>query len=272
MALFQHLYAIGAVRSALWRLWYPFVTRRLREEEVLFLNYGFETEPPMGLMLPPDDESNRACIQLYHHVATQVELTGKHVLEISCGHGGGAAYLARTLRPSTYTGLDRNAAGVRFCQQRHAVEGLAFVRGDAEVLPIETATVDAVVNIEASHCYANFPQFLGEVARVLRPGGHFLYADFRFRDDLTAWEGALALAPLELVQSRVISAEVLCGLDQKAQRSEDLVTRRLPKWLHSPGRDFAGIPGSRIYNAFQRGEIVYHSYCFVKPPAPAVAT
>jgi hypothetical protein len=25
-----------------------------------------------------------------------------------------------------------------------------------------------------------FPRFLAEVARVLRPGRHFLYADFRF--------------------------------------------------------------------------------------------
>ena len=272
MPLFQHLYSIGAVRSALWRLWYPFVTRRLRGEEVLFLNYGFETEPPMGLTLSPDDEPNRACIQLYHHVATQVELTGKHVLEISCGHGGGAAYLARTLRPSTYTGLDRNAAGIRFCQQRHAVEGLAFVPGDAENLPIEAGTVDAVVSIEASHCYGSFPQFLNEVSRVLRPGGHFLYADFRFRDELTKWEDALALAPLELVQSRVISAEVLRGLDRNAQRSEDLVTRRLPKLLHALGRDFAGIPGSRLYNAFQGGEIRYHSYCFAKPPVQPVTT
>lgn len=272
MALFNQLYSIGAVRSVLWRLWYPFVTRRLRGEEVVFLNYGFETEPPLGLPLTPADEPNRACIQLYHHVATQVELAGKHVLEISCGHGGGAAYLARTLRPSSYTGLDRNAAGIRFCQHRHSEDGLAFVRGDAESLPFASETVDAVINIEASHCYARFPQFLGEVARVLRPGGHFLYADFRFRDELPAWEYALASAPLELVHSHAITGGVLRGLDLNGPRSLELVTRRLPKWLHSLGRDFAGIPGSRIYTAFQREGILYHSYCFVKPPAEPALT
>ena len=80
------------------------------------------------------------------------------------------------------------------------------------------------------------------------------------------------MAPLELVQSRDISAEVVRGLDRNAQRSNDLVTRRLPQWLHSLGRDFAGVPGSRLYRAFQREEILYHSYCFVKPPEPAVAT
>jgi hypothetical protein len=88
-------------------------------EEVLFLNYAFETDPPVGLKLDPDDEPNRACIQLYHHVATQVELKGKRILEVSCGHGGGASFLTRALQPSLYTGLDLNPTGIKFCQQRH---------------------------------------------------------------------------------------------------------------------------------------------------------
>ena len=265
MSLFSQVYAIGAVRSLLWKLWYPFVTRRLNGTEVLFLNYGFETEPPMNLPLGPADEPNRACIQLYHHVATQVDLTGRHVLEVSCGHGGGAAYVARTLRPATYTGIDLNPAGIRLCQERHTVDGLAFFQGDAEALPFASDTVDAVINIEASHCYGRFPQFLQEVARVLRPGGYFLYADFRFSDDQAAWELALATAPLELVHAQVISAEVLRGLDRNAARSLELVTGRLPTWLHSLGRDFAGIPGSRVYRGLQDGGVVYHSYCYLKP-------
>ena len=83
---------------------------------VLFLNYAFETDPPVGLPLEPGDEPNRACIQLYHHVATQVELRGKDVLEVSCGHGGGASWLMRTLHPASYTGLDLNPTGIAFYQ------------------------------------------------------------------------------------------------------------------------------------------------------------
>ena len=52
------------IRKAIWKLWYPFLTRRLRDEDVLFLNYAFETEPPMAVPLTPGDETNRACIQL----------------------------------------------------------------------------------------------------------------------------------------------------------------------------------------------------------------
>ena len=99
MPVIDSLFSIGRIRKAIWQLWYPFLTRRLRGQEVLFLNYAYEEEPPMGIPLQPDDEPNRACIQLYHHVATQIPLRGKQVLEVSCGHGGGAAYLARTLQP-----------------------------------------------------------------------------------------------------------------------------------------------------------------------------
>ena len=264
MPLIDHLFSVGAIRKAIWKLWYPFLTRRLHGEGVLFLNYAFETEPPMGLPLSPADEPNRACIQLYHHVATQVELRGKNILEVSCGHGGGASYLMRTLRPLTYTGLDLNPAGIRFCSHRHRVEGLHFVQGDAENLVFEDSAFDAVLNVEASHCYPNLTRFLSEVVRVLKPGGHFLYADFRFSESLVEWEQALAAAPLTLLQSHVINAEVLRGMDRNSPRSQDLLVRHLPRFLHSLGRDFAGVQGSRIYTALQRNELSYRAYCFVK--------
>jgi SAM-dependent methyltransferase len=265
--LIDHLFAIGRIRRAIWQLWYPFLTRRLHGEEVLFLNYAYEEEPPMGISLTPGDEPNRACIQLYHHVATQVELRGKNVLEVSCGHGGGASYLMRTLLPKSYTALDLNPIGINFCEQRHRVGGLNFIHGDAENLSFEPNTFDAVINVEASHCYPNFPRFLAEAARVLRPGGHFLYADFRFADGMAGWEKAIAAAPLKMLRNRSINAEVLRGMDRNSPRSQDLVARHLPKFLRSLGADFAGVKGSRIHNALNSCELSYRSYCFEKPAA-----
>lgn len=265
MPLIDHLFAIGPVRKAIWRLWYPFLTRRLRQEEVLFLNYAYETEPPLDLPLAADDEPNRACIQLYHHVAAQIDLRDRKVLEVSCGHGGGASYLTRTLQPRHYTGVDLNRAGVEFCRKRHPLGRLDFLEGDAQNLMFADHTFDAVINVEASHCYPDFPRFLAEVARVLRPGGHFLYADFRFRDGLGAWEQALAAAPLSLVQMHVINPEVLRGMAVNSARSQALIVRHLPEFLQKLGRDFAGVEGSRIYTALQHGDVSYRSYCFRKP-------
>jgi ubiquinone/menaquinone biosynthesis C-methylase UbiE len=264
MSLIDPLFSVGFLRKAIWKLWYPFLTRRLRSEEVLFLNYAFETDPPVGLSLEPADEPNRACIQLYHHVATQTDLGGKRVLEVSCGHGGGASFLSRTLQPAAYTGLDLNPTGIRFCQQRHRIAGLAFVQGDAGNLPFPDASFDVVLNVEASHCYPDFPRFLAGVARVLKPGGRFLFADFRFDDELAGWDRDLAAAPLKMLQSRIINAEVLRGMDINSERSQRLLVRHLPQFMHSLGRDFAGIQGSRIYAALKENRMSYRSYCFIK--------
>ncbi len=105
---------------------------------------------------------------------------------------------------------------------------------------------------------------------MLRPGGHFLYADFRFSDGaitggFAEWEASLAAAPLTRVQSREINAEVRRGMERNGARSEALIQQHLPKWLHALGRDFAGIPGSRVHTALARGELSYRSFCFVKP-------
>ena len=270
MPVIDYLFAIGPVRKAIWKMWYPFLTRRLRGEDVCFLNYAYEEEPPLALPLAIEDEPNRACIQLYHHVATQVSLHGQTVLEVSCGHGGGASYLTRSQEPNRYIGLDLNPEAIRFCQERHRIARLHFQTGDAEKLPFESGSFDAVINVEASHCYPDFPQFLAEVARVLRPGGHFLYADFRFSDgtvssSFSEWDQELANAPLKLCHSRIITAEVLRGMDLNSKHSEALIIRRLPKFMHRLGRDFAGVRGSRIYNALQHGELSYRSYCLQKP-------
>ena len=269
MPFIDHLFSIGRIRKVIWQWWYPFLTRRLHGEEVLFLNYAYEEYPAMAIPLAPADEPNRACIQLYYHVATQVELRGKKVLEVSCGHGGGASYLTRTLQPASYTALDLNPTGIRFCKSRNHIANLNFIQGDAEHLPFEANTFDAVINVEASHCYPNFPKFLAEVARVLRPGGHFLYADFRFRDRQAEWENAIAAAPLKLLNAENINPEVLRGMDHNSPRSQALITRHLPKFLHSLGRDFAGTHGSRIHQALASGELSYRSYCFTKLTGPA---
>src|SRR6185295_11572042 len=85
--------------SFLGRYMYPIVTR-FGNDDLVFLNWGYEEDPPMAIPLSAADEPNRACIQLYHHTAAQTDLRDKRVLEVSCGHGGGAAYLARTVEPT----------------------------------------------------------------------------------------------------------------------------------------------------------------------------
>jgi len=244
--------------------WYPFLSRRLDAENLTCLNYGYEEDPPMAVPLEGSDEPNRFGIQLYHRVATQADLNGKKVLEVSCGHGGGASYLARTLHPASYTGLDFNPDGIAFCQKRHQVPGLEFVHGDAENLPFGDESFDAVINVEASHAYPELSRFLAEVVRVLRPGGNFLYADFRGRSEFPGWDAALADTGLRQVSACVINESVLRSLDKNSERSLELIGSKLPALMRPFGRRFAGVPGTGLYRLIENGNAEYRMYCFTK--------
>jgi ubiquinone/menaquinone biosynthesis C-methylase UbiE len=245
------------------RLVYPAITRRLSKDDVVFLNYGYEEDPPMGLPLSVSDEPNRFFIQLYHRTATQTDLSGKDVLEVSCGHGGGASYLTRSLHPASYTGLDLNPGAIALCRKKHALAGLEFFQGDAENLPFPDQSFDAVINIEASLHYPGFRRFLAEVARVLRPGGHLLYADVRGRAQVAEWEAALADAPLQMLSQREINAEVVRGIEGSSERWQGVIDRNVPKPLRGVIRDFSGVQGSKIYRAYQSGQSSYRMYNFV---------
>ncbi len=261
------VYRIGStpLYKKMFKYWYPYMTRHIvQREDVVFLNWGYEEEPPMGLPLDEADEANRYSIQLYHQTATQVDLSGKKVLEVSSGHGGGASYLTRTLHPASYTGLDFNADGVAFCQRRHNQPGLEFVQGDAQNLPFPDESFDAVINVEASHIYPDFDGFVGEVARVLRPGGHFLHADFRNRGGFAEWEDTLAKPRMRIISEKNISDQVLRGLQLNSPRSSELINRYMPAVLRRFGREFAVVDGSWFYKDLERGEIEYRTYCLTK--------
>ena len=68
------VYRIGstATYKKLFRYWYPLMTKRLGQgDDVQFLNWGYEEDPPLALPLDAADEPNRYSIQLYHQTATQ---------------------------------------------------------------------------------------------------------------------------------------------------------------------------------------------------------
>jgi ubiquinone/menaquinone biosynthesis C-methylase UbiE len=238
----------------------PLGTRQVGND-VVFFNFGYEEDPPMGLPLEPPDERNRYCIQLYHVTASQVDLTGKKVLEVSCGAGGGASYIMRTLGPASYTGLDLNPASIDLARKRHNVPGLDFVQGDAQNLPFPDESFDAVVNVEASHQYPDFARFLAEVARVLRPGGHFLYTDNRRPQAVAGWDMFVSEAPLRQLSQRNILDEAKRGLAANTQRSDELLSRRVPQFVVRAVRYGVGVMDRDLE---RDGGIAYRLYCFVK--------
>lgn len=210
----------------------------------------------MAIPLGPADEPDRYPIQMYHRTATQVDISGKRVLEVSCGHGGGASYLMRTLKPASYTGLDLNKAGIKFCRRRHQIPGLDFVQGNAVDLPFPDDSFDAVINIEAASYYPNYPRFLSEVSRVLVPGGHFLYTDLRPAPHVAEWEAALDRCGMTIVSQRDISADVARGLELNTPRLKRLNARFVPNPVVD--KSFEGIRRNMV-----SGQSSYRMYCLV---------
>lgn len=104
-----------------------------------------------------------------------------HLLEVGCGSGGPAIFLARTMGLSV-TGVDINEAGIAAANAAAAEAGLAvqakFLCLDGGVtLPFADQSFDAIQSIDAINHIPDRMALLNELYRLLRPGGTLLYTD-----------------------------------------------------------------------------------------------
>ena len=196
---------------------YDEVAERLPSPELIFLNYGFaEGSGESCSWIAPADQRHKYHLNLVKHVMTGVELTRRTILEVGSGRGGNCYYFSRYTPAKRIYGIDRCEANVRFCRSVHHLPNVVFLHGDAEQIPFRSDTFDVVLNLESSHCYPHFDQFLAEVHRVLKPGGTFCYADLWFLEFLELdWkerENALRMAPFTFLSEEDISQWVLEAL------------------------------------------------------------
>ena len=247
------------VQQLAWRACYEVMAHTLPMPSWSFMNYGFvpDLADHQALILDPADEPDRLCIHMYDYVLGGYPLTGRDVLEVGSGRGGGASYLCRSRSPSSVTGVDVARRAVGLSQRDRRGAGLRFVQGDAGALPFPDGSFDVVVNIESSHCYPSFTAFLDEVARVLRPGGLFAYADFRPRTEVSELLDRLAGGTLDLVSSEDITANVLAALREDSDRKTALIEQMVPRLFRGPFRRFAATANSSTYAKFQNGELRY---------------
>ena len=263
--IFIALCEVPGFKKVLWRTWYEYLAGSQRAPEWTFMNYGYAANDGEALALKPGDERDRNSVQLYDHVAGAVDLKGQSVLEVGSGRCGGASFIKRYLHPARMVGVDLSRNAVRFSEAMHRVPGLEFRTGDAEHLPFNEGTFDAVVNVESSHCYPSFEKFLSEVCRVLRSGGHFLYADFRSRTETDAWRSALRNSGLTVLRETDITPNIIAALEKDDDRKFDLIRRLIPRVLQPSFLDFAAVRGSTVFEAFRTGQLVYMSFDLTKP-------
>jgi ubiquinone/menaquinone biosynthesis C-methylase UbiE len=237
-----------------------------KEGHMIYMNFGYARLEPNAekIQLKETDEMDRYCIQLYHHVVGSINLHGLDVLEVGCGRGGGTSYVMRYLKPKSITGIDISEKSITFCKRRYAIEGLSFLHGDAEALPLSDNSFDIIVNIESSHCYGYMERFLKEVYRVLRPNGYFLFADYRDKDRIDTLRSQLVSSGLEILKEERISLNVLKALEIDDKRKLNIIQKKVPWILQMPFRAFAAIQGTEIYEQFRVGDFDYRSFILRK--------
>lgn len=261
--LVDTVYEVPRVKRFLNRSWYEYLARADKDAHMLFMNYGYDDPGAGARALDPADEGRRLCIQLYDRVAGAIDLAGRRVLEVGCGRGGGASFVMRYLRPQSLVGVDIADSAVAFCNGYHQVAGLSFRQGDAEALPFADGSFDVVVNVESSHCYGSMEGFVGEVSRVLRPGGHLLFTDHRPRERLGRLRGQLTGA-LDLVEEERITPGIVRALDRDNDRRLALIERQAPRLLRRQFREFAATRGTPLYESFRGGAVEYLRFVLQK--------
>ena len=106
--------------------------------------------------------------------------TVDRVLEIGCGRGEGVREIARRFGPVSIDAFDLDEQQVARARERLAGQDTPLVRlwvGDAERIEAPDGAYDAVFELTILHHVPGWRRALGEIRRVLRPGGLFLFEE-----------------------------------------------------------------------------------------------
>ena len=257
----------NTIREWIFRVWYWYINKSDKNAEILFMNYGYADTNP-AIILEPQDERNRYSIQLYHNLVSAIELKNKDIFEIGCGRGGGLEYIARVYSPNSAMGLDLDKQAIAFCNRHYALKGLSFFHGDAQNIPLENNSCDVVINVESSHRYLDMKLFLMEVYRIVRPGGYFLFTDFRYDFEIPLLQKELQSFGMSMIKEEFITNQIVTALELDDGRRRTLVENLTPRFLHKTALDFAGSIGSETYNKFVSRKYVYFNHIFQKNSQP----
>jgi ubiquinone/menaquinone biosynthesis C-methylase UbiE len=215
--------------------------------------------------------------------------SASRVLDVASGPGTSAIYLAERFGCEV-VGIEYSAANVGQATEAAAVKGLAgrvrFLEADAERLPADEASFDAVI-CECAFCtFPDKPTAAREFGRVLRAGGSVGLSDLtrtpelpKELDGLLAWLACIADAQslasysafLTLAGMRVSATET--HNDALAEMVHEIRRKLLAieimkgiKKLHLPDIDLAGAKAMAraALASIAQGKLGYAIICAVK--------
>ena len=252
------------IRMRLWRGLYQRMARSQKDPGFRFMNYGFSDDS--DLQLSEADEPDRLFIQLYNMNIRDVEIEGKEVLEIGSGRGGGASWIARTYNPKSLVAVDYSEEAVKLSKNWFTIQdNLEFKVGNAQDLPLSDDSFDIVYNVESSHCYANIPEFLKEVFRVLKPNGKFCWTDMRDSGTMEEMHDQFTQVGFNIESRADVTKNVIKALNLIDEGRRNMIRKSAPSSLRKSFETFGGVPGTPVYEALKSGKIQYFRYLLSKP-------
>lgn len=110
---------------------------------------------------------------LHRYLFAAALVEGKVVLDLACGEGYGAYFLAE--RAAQVLGVDRDKETIEHASSRYIRPNLTFRRGSMESIPVEgSALFDVVVCFEALEHTDQHEAVMDEIKRVLKPNGFLI--------------------------------------------------------------------------------------------------
>lgn len=145
-----------------------------------FLVWGGE-DIHIGLYQTPEEAISEASRRTVETMADQIEAKGKlRVLDVGAGYGGAARYLAKT-RGWEVVALNLSEKENERDREMNKEQGLdhliEVVDASFEDIPFPDESFDVVWSQDAILHSGDRDKVVAEIARVLKPGGEFIFTD-----------------------------------------------------------------------------------------------
>lgn len=95
------IYDTNLFHKSFWKFIYDWVARE-QPEAFRMMNYGYLEDE----QTTEDLRGEELCRRLYLHVAGTIDLSGKTILDVGAGRGGGLVHVKQALSPKAAFGLD----------------------------------------------------------------------------------------------------------------------------------------------------------------------
>jgi len=155
------------------------------------------------------------------------------VLEVGFGSGLNIPFFDPS-RVHSVVGLDPSEELVRMAERTVAESAIPIevIKGSGEDIPLGTASVDTVLTTYTLCTIPDVARALGEMARVLRPGGRLIFCEHGIAPDpnVRRWQDRLNPYWGRIAGGCHLNRDIPNLLQQGGFRVDDLDARYLPGW------------------------------------------